>query len=156
MIASFVTIIVYRRVPALRSRPLPPDEDRQGVGPQFPGGHEPGPGAHPGVTLNLNFQRAVLQRIPEIMAQPERSWRDLLFVCDEYHALATVGENGSAGAERTFALSRQAKLMPIVATQSICSLRSALPGDESWRTLMRCFCVGSFSAPVTVRADHPR
>ena len=29
--------------------------------------------------------------------------------------------------------------MPIVATQSISSLRSALPGDESWRTLLQCF-----------------
>ena len=41
--------------------------------------------------------------------------------------------------ERTFALSRQARLIPIVATQSISSLRSVLPGDESWRTLLQCF-----------------
>ena len=66
-------------------------------------------------------------------------WRDLLFVCDEYHAFATVGETDPTGDERTFALSRQARLIPIVATQSISSLRSVLPGDESWRTLLQCF-----------------
>ena len=81
--------------------------------------------------LKLDFQRAVLQRIPKIAADPERTWRDLLFVCDEYHAFATVGETDPTGDERTFALSRQARLIPIVATQSISSLRSALPGDEA-------------------------
>jgi len=50
-----------------------------------------------------------------------------------------VGETDPTGDERTFALSRQARLMPIVATQSISSLRSALPNDESWRTLLQCF-----------------
>ena len=42
--------------------------------------------------LKLDFQRAVLQRIPKIGAQPDRVWRDLLVVCDEYHAFATVAE----------------------------------------------------------------
>ena len=73
-------------------------------------------------------------------------WRDLLFVCDEYHAFATVGETDPTGDERTFALSRQARLIPIVATQSISSLRSALPGDESWRTLLQCFRTKVFLA----------
>jgi hypothetical protein len=99
-----------------------------------------------GVMLKLDFQRAVLQRIPQITAQPERVWRDLLFVCDEYHAFATVGETDPTGDERTFALSRQARLIPIVATQSISSLRSALPGEESWRTLMQCFRTKLFLA----------
>ena len=99
-----------------------------------------------GVMLKLDFQRAVLQRIPKIAAQPERVWRDLLFVCDEYHAFATVGETDPTGDERTFALSRQARLIPIVATQSISSLRSALPGDESWRTLLQCFRTKVFLA----------
>lgn len=73
-------------------------------------------------------------------------WRDLVFVCDEYHAFATVGETDPTGDERTFALSRQARLIPIVATQSISSLRSALPGDESWRTLLQCFRTKIFLA----------
>jgi hypothetical protein len=99
-----------------------------------------------GVMLKLDFQRAVLQRIPRMTAQPTRVWRDLLFVCDEYHAFATVGETDPSGDERTFALSRQARLIPIVATQSVSSLRSALPGDEAWRTLMQCFRTKVFLA----------
>ena len=65
-----------------------------------------------GVMLKVDFQRAVLQRIPQITAQPKRTWRDLLFVCDEYHAFATVGETDPTGDERTFALSRQSRLVP--------------------------------------------
>jgi hypothetical protein len=112
----------------------------------FPVGMNPGLARILGVMLKLDFQRAVLQRIPQITAQPQRVWRDLLFVCDEYHAFATVGETDPTGDERTFALSRQAKLIPIVATQSISSLRSALPGEESWRTLLQCFRTKIFLA----------
>lgn len=112
----------------------------------FPVGLNPGLARALGVMLKLDFQRAVLQRIPKIAAEPHRIWRDLLFVCDEYHAFATVGETDPTGDERTFALSRQAKLIPIVATQSISSLRSALPGDESWRTLLQCFRTKLFLA----------
>ena len=57
-----------------------------------------------------------------------------------------MGEVDPTGDERTFALSRQARLIPIVATQSISSLRSALPGDESWRTLLQCFRTKVFLA----------
>ena len=104
-----------------------------------------------GVVLKLDFQRAILQRIPQITAHPTRPWRDILFVCDEYHAFATVGETEPTGDERTFALSRQARLMPIVATQSISSLRSALPSDESWRTLLQCCRTKVFLARRTHR-----
>ena len=112
----------------------------------FPVGMNPGLARILGVMLKLDFQRAILQRIPQITANPKRMWRDLLFVCDEYHAFATVGETDPTGDERTFALSRQARLIPIVATQSISSLRSALPGDESWRTLLQCFRTKVFLA----------
>jgi hypothetical protein len=112
----------------------------------FPVAMNPGLARTLGVLLKLDFQRAVLRRIPQITAHPERAWRDLLFVCDEYHAFATVGETDPTGDERAFALSRQARLIPIVATQSISSLRSALPGDESWRTLLQCFRTKVFLA----------
>src|SRR4029077_4643775 len=36
-------------------------------------------------------------------------------------------------------LSRQARLIPIVATQSISSLRSAVHGEGTWSTLLQCF-----------------
>src|SRR5688572_28661161 len=118
----------------------------------FPVGMNPGLARILGIMQKLDFQRAILQRIPQITASPKRIWRDLLFVCDEYHAFATVGEVDPTGDERTFALSRQAKLIPIVATQSISSLRSALPGDESWRTLLQCFRTKLFLATKIGRA----
>ena len=62
--------------------------------------------------------------------------RPVLFVCDEYQAFATTGENEPSGDEKFFSLARQARCIPIVATQSISSLRSTLPG-ESWRTLLQ-------------------
>jgi hypothetical protein len=131
-------------------RPLPPLEELLETGSvlalNFPVVMNPGLARALGVMLKLDFQRAVLKRIPKISAQPDRTWRDLVFICDEYHAFATVGETDPTGDERTFALSRQARLIPIVATQSVSSLRSALPGDESWRTLMQCFRTKLFLA----------
>jgi hypothetical protein len=131
-------------------KPLPPLEELLETGHvlalNFPVVMNPGLARALGVLLKLDFQRAVLQRIPQMAAQPERVWRDLLFVCDEYHAFATVGETDPSGDERAFALSRQAKLIPIVATQSISSLRSALHGDETWRTLLQCFRTKLFLA----------
>jgi hypothetical protein len=131
-------------------QPLPPLEDLlesgQVLGLNFPVALNPALARGLGVMLKLDFQRAVLQRIPKIAAHPERPWRDLLFVADEYHAFATVGETDPTGDERAFALSRQARLIPIVGTQSISSLRSALGGDESWRTLLQCFRTKLFLA----------
>ncbi|MEP7308916.1 MAG: TraM recognition domain-containing protein [Acidobacteriota bacterium] len=59
-----------------------------------------------------------------------------MFVCDEYQSFATTGENEPSGDEKFFSLARQARCIPIVATQSISSLKSTLPG-ESWRTLLQ-------------------
>jgi hypothetical protein len=78
-------------------------------------------------------------------AAPERAWRQALFLCDEYHAFATVGESDPSGDEKFFALSRQAKCIPVVATHSLSSLRSTLPG-ESWRTLLQTFRTKIFLA----------
>jgi hypothetical protein len=131
-------------------RPLPPlDELLESghvLGLNFPVAMNPGLARAMGVLLKLDFQRAVLQRIPKIAAKPQQIWRDLLFVADEYHSFATVGESDPTGDERAFALSRQARLIPIVATQSVSSLRSALPGDEAWRTLLQCFRTKIFLA----------
>ena len=62
----------------------------------------------------------------------------MFFVCDEYQAFATAGESDPTGDDKFFALSRQAKCIPIVATQSVSSMKSALPG-ESWATLLQAF-----------------
>ena len=104
----------------------------------FPIGMNPGLAKALGVMMKLDFERAVVNRVPEIEAHPERHFRQVLFLCDEYQHFATVGENDPSGDEKFFSLSRQPKCIPIVATQSISSLRSALPG-ESWRTLLQTF-----------------
>lgn len=89
-----------------------------------------------GTLCKMDFQRAVLARIPQITQQPQRVWRDVLFLCDEYQTFVTAGEDHPGGDENFFALSRQARLIPIVATQSVSSLRSTLPG-ETWRRIMQ-------------------
>src|ERR1700692_1141511 len=98
-----------------------------------------------GLMMKLDFQRAVLNRIPAIEAHPDRHFRQVLFMCDEYQHFATVGESEPTGDEKFFSLSRQPKCIPIVATQSISSLKSALPG-ESWRTLLQTFRTKIFLA----------
>ena len=104
----------------------------------FPIGMNPGLAKAIGVMMKLDFERAVLNRVPEIEANPEQYFRQVLFLCDEYQHFATVGESDPTGDEKFFSLSRQPKCIPIIATQSISSLRSALPGD-SWRTLLQTF-----------------
>jgi hypothetical protein len=91
-----------------------------------------------GVMLKLDFERAVLNRLPVMEKHPESYFRQVLFLCDEYQHFATVGESEPTGDEKFFSLSRQPKCIPIIATQSISSLKSALPG-ESWRTLLQTF-----------------
>jgi hypothetical protein len=104
----------------------------------FPIGMNPGLAKAIGVMMKLDFERAVLNRVPDMEANPDQHFRQVLFLCDEYQHFATVGENDPTGDEKFFSLSRQPKCIPIVATQSISSLRSALPG-ESWRTLLQTF-----------------
>jgi len=98
-----------------------------------------------GTMMKMDFERAVLQRIPKIERNPGQHFRPVFFLCDEYQTFATVGENEPLGDEKFFSLSRQAKCISIVATQSISSLRSSLPG-ESWRTLLQTFRTKVFLA----------
>jgi hypothetical protein len=104
----------------------------------FPIGMNAGLAKALGVMMKLDFERAVLNRVPKIEAHPEQHFRQVLFLCDEYQHFATVGESDPTGDEKFFSLSRQPKCIPIIATQSISSLRSALPA-ESWRTLLQTF-----------------
>jgi len=104
----------------------------------FPVAMNPGLARAIGTMLKQAFQRAVLNRIPQMSAEPGTPGRPVLFLCDEYQAFATTGENEPSGDEKFFSLERQARCIPIVATQSISSLRSALTG-ESWRTLLQGF-----------------
>ena len=78
-------------------------------------------------------------------ARPNDYFRQVLFLCDEYQHFATVGESEPIGDEKFFSLSRQPKCIPIIATQSISSLKSALSGD-GWRTLLQTFRTKIFLA----------
>ena len=113
-------------------------EEGKVVALNLPVGANPALGRAIGVMLKQDFQRSVLGRIPRMASEPQRPWRDVAFICDEYQHFATVGESDPGGDEKFFSLSRQARLVALVATQSISSLRSALPG-ESWRTLLQTF-----------------
>jgi len=111
----------------------------------FPVAMNPGLARALGVMMKLDFQRAVLNRIPAIEAHPDQHFRQSLFLCDEYQHFVTVGENEPTGDEKFFSLSRQPKCIAIIATQSISSLKSAVPGD-SWRTLLQTFRTKIFLA----------
>jgi hypothetical protein len=119
---------------------LPPIADliEQGkvIALNFPTAMNPALARALGTMLKQDFQRAVLNRIPKMSAEPGRHWRPVLFLCDEYQAFATSGENEPSGDEKFFSLARQARCIPIVATQSLSSIRTTLPG-ESWRTLLQ-------------------
>lgn len=91
------------------------------------------------ILAKLNMFNAMLRRIPTISANPDRYFRNVLFCCDEYQEVASVGESDPAGDERHLVLTRQARLMPVVAIQSYSSLRAALPGNDSWQALVSCF-----------------
>lgn len=123
-------------------QPLPPFarliEDGQVCALNFPMAANPGLAKIVGTMMKQDFQRAVLGRIPTMTERTDRHWREVLFLCDEYHAFATAGEDDPTGDEKFFSLSRQGKCIAIVATQSLSSLKSALPG-ESWRTLLQTF-----------------
>jgi hypothetical protein len=111
----------------------------------FPVSMNPGLAKALGVMMKLDFERAVLNRVPLIEANPDRHFRQVLFLCDEYQHFATVGENEPTGDEKFFSLARQPRCIPIIATQSISSLKSTLPG-ETWRTLIQTFRTKIFLA----------
>jgi hypothetical protein len=127
---------------AVYGTPLPPFSEliEQGkvVALNFPVAMNPGLSKAIGTLMKQDFQRAMLGRIPEMEQHKDRHFRPVLFLCDEYQSFATVGESDPSGDEKFFSLSRQSKCIPIVATQSISSLRSTLPG-ESWRSLFQTF-----------------
>jgi hypothetical protein len=129
--------------------PLPPIDQliEQGkvVALNFPSAMNPALARLLGTLLKQDFQRAVLGRITAMPAAPSGAGRPVVFLCDEYQAFATSGENEPSGDEKFFSLARQARCIPIVATQSLSSLRSTLPG-ESWRTLLQGFRTKIFLA----------
>ena len=127
-------------VPGLRRR-LPPlgelIESGKVVALNMPAGANPALGRAIGVLLKNAWMQALLRRPATAARHPGRYLRPAAFICDEYQAFATVGQDDPGGDEKAFALTRQCRCIPIVATQSISSLRSVLPGNDAWRTLVQ-------------------
>jgi len=127
-------------MPGLRRR-LPPladlIEDGKVLALNMPAGANPALARAIGVFLKNAWMQALLRRPAEAARRPERYMRPAVFICDEYQAFATVGQDDPSGDEKAFALTRQCRCIPIVATQSISSLRSVLPSGEAWRTLVQ-------------------
>lgn len=124
-------------------RPLPSMErlveDGYVIALNLPAGDNQQLGKVLGVLLKQAWLQTLLRR-PRAMADPankDHVWRPCAFICDEYHSFATTGGDDPSGDERVFALSRQSRLVPIVATQSLSSLRSAVGDRETWRTLLQ-------------------
>src|ERR1700733_9045397 len=140
-----------------QGRVLPPFEDLietgSVVGLNFPVALNPALAKTIGTLMKIDYQRAVLLRIPKMDAHPERHYRPTVFVCDEYQNFATVGGDNPTGDERFLSISRQPKCIPVVATQSIASLKDALP-NEGVKTLLQAFRTKIFlssSDPDTAR-----
>ena len=104
----------------------------------MPAGTNPALARAVGVMLKNAWLQSLLRRPAAMMqAEPGRYVRPAVFICDEYQAFASVGEDDPSGDEKAFALTRQCRVIPIVATQSISSLRSVLGSSEAWRTLLQ-------------------
>ncbi len=123
------------------------------IGLNFPVALNPALAKTLGTMMKIDYQRAVQLRIPRMDAHPERHFRPTVFICDEYQNFATVGGDNPTGDERFLSLSRQPKCIPIVATQSISSLKDALP-NEGVKTLLqalRCKVFLTTTDPETAR-----
>ena len=103
----------------------------------MPAGSNPALARAVGVFLKNAWLQTLLRRPAQMKKEPERYFRPAVFICDEYQSFASVGEDDPSGDEKAFAMTRQCRVIPIVATQSISSLRSVLPSSEAWRALLQ-------------------
>ena len=103
----------------------------------MPAGINPALARAVGVMLKNAWLQALLMRPAKMKRSPGRYFRPAVFICDEYQAFASVGEDDPSGDEKSFALTRQCRCIPIVATQSISSLRAVLGSSEAWRSLLQ-------------------
>jgi hypothetical protein len=123
------------------------------VGLNFPVALNPALSKTIGTLMKVDYQRAVQLRIPKMDQELRRHFRPTVFICDEYQNFGTVGGDNPTGDERFLSISRQPKCIPIVATQSVSSLKDALP-NEGVKTLLQAFRTKVFlttSDPDTAR-----
>ena len=123
------------------SRHLPPIyeliEQGKVLALNMPAGINPALARAVGVILKNAWLQALLMRPAKMKANPGSYFRPAVFICDEYQAFASVGEDDPSGDEKSFALTRRCRCIPIVATQSIPSLRAVLGSSEAWRSLLQ-------------------
>ena len=87
-----------------------------------------------GIFLKLDFQRSMLARPVLNRQNPDYNFtRPMLLVIDEYQEFVSTGASG--GDQQFFALSRESKAVPLVATQSRASLVQKI-GEEKTRVLL--------------------
>ena len=112
----------------------------------MPAGTNPALARAAGVMLKQSWLSTLLlrpKRMKEDQAAAKKEgrepqfWRPAVFICDEYQSFATCGESDPAGDEKAFALTRQSRCVPIVATQSISSLKAVLGEGDAWRALLQ-------------------
>ena len=124
-----------------RTRHLPPlyelIEGGKVLALNMPAGSNPALARAIGVMLKNAWLQALLMRPAQMKESPTAYFRPAVFICDEYQAFASVGEDDPTGDEKSFALTRQCRCIPIVATQSISSLRAVLGSSEAWRALLQ-------------------
>ena len=129
-------------------------EEGKICGLNFPVALNPGLAKAIGTMMKQDFQRAVLLRIPKMEnTVAQQYFRPTVFLCDEYQNFATVGANDPNGDERFLSLSRQPRCIPIIATQSVNSIKEALSGN-GYKTLLQSFRTKLFLAtsdPDTAR-----
>lgn len=77
-----------------------------------------------GVLIKQAYQRAVLRRIPRMHREP-RHYRQTFLIVDECHEQLTVGETGF-GDDKFLAKSREARCIPVFATQSKTSMEASI------------------------------
>ena len=87
--------------------------------------------------LKNAWLQSLLRRPATMKAEPDRYVRPAVFLCDKYRRSPVSARTTRAATRKAFALTRQSRVIPIVATQSISSLRSVLGSAEAWRTLLQ-------------------
>ena len=78
----------------------------------MPAGINPALSRAVGVMLKNAWLQALLMRPAKMKANPGSYFRPAVFICDEYQAFASVGEDDPSGDEKSFALTRQCRCHP--------------------------------------------
>ena len=81
----------------------------------MPAGTNPALARAVGVMLKNAWLQSLLMRPAKMKQSPGVYFRPAVFICDEYQAFASVGEDDPSGDEKSFALTRQCRCIPIVA-----------------------------------------